>query len=106
MCSPTRHRPQKATTSGLRNERSWPEGNPEATQKNTQGLHRPEPEIVLEDSAANPGPILVNSPGCPSPTSGRRIITARDAQLTIKAERSRNTESIGRSEFCYGSFVR
>ena len=30
----------------------------------------------------------------------------RDGQLTIKAERSQTSESNGRSEFSYGSFVR
>ncbi len=33
-------------------------------------------------------------------------ITVRDGRLTIKAERSEKTESRGRSEFSYGSFVR
>ena len=33
-------------------------------------------------------------------------ITVRDGRLTIKAERSEKTESHGRSEFSYGSFVR
>jgi HSP20 family molecular chaperone IbpA len=33
-------------------------------------------------------------------------ITVRDGQLTIKAERSEEKESHGRSEFAYGSFVR
>ena len=33
-------------------------------------------------------------------------ITVRDGQLTIKAERSEKNEFDGRSEFCYGSFVR
>jgi HSP20 family protein len=33
-------------------------------------------------------------------------ITMRDGQLTIKAERSEKKEFDGRSEFCYGSFVR
>jgi HSP20 family protein len=33
-------------------------------------------------------------------------ITVRDGQLTIKAERSQTSESNGRSEFSYGSFVR
>jgi len=33
-------------------------------------------------------------------------ITVSDGQLTIKAERSERTESKGRSEFSYGSFVR
>ncbi len=33
-------------------------------------------------------------------------ITVRDGQLTIKAERSEQKESKGRSEFSYGSFTR
>lgn len=33
-------------------------------------------------------------------------ITVRDGQLTIKAERTEKSESNGRSEFSYGSFVR
>ncbi|MBV8927690.1 MAG: Hsp20 family protein [Mycobacteriaceae bacterium] len=33
-------------------------------------------------------------------------VSVRDGQLTIKAERTRKTESNGRSEFSYGSFVR
>lgn len=33
-------------------------------------------------------------------------ITVRDGQLTIKAERTEKSESNGRSEFTYGSFVR
>lgn len=33
-------------------------------------------------------------------------ITVRDGQLTIKAERTQTSESNGRSEFSYGSFVR
>jgi HSP20 family protein len=33
-------------------------------------------------------------------------ITVRDGQLTIKAERTQTSESNGRSEFTYGSFVR
>ncbi len=33
-------------------------------------------------------------------------ITVRDGVLTIKAERSEKSESSGRSEFTYGSFVR
>src|SRR5665213_1681461 len=33
-------------------------------------------------------------------------ITVRDGRLTIKAERTEKTESNGRSEFAYGSFVR
>jgi HSP20 family protein len=33
-------------------------------------------------------------------------ITVRDGQLTIKAERKQTSESNGRSEFAYGSFVR
>ncbi len=33
-------------------------------------------------------------------------ITVRDGQLTIKAERNQTSESNGRSEFSYGSFVR
>ena len=33
-------------------------------------------------------------------------ITVRDGRLTIKAERTEKTESGGRSEFSYGSFVR
>ena len=33
-------------------------------------------------------------------------ITVRDGMLTIKAERSEKTESNGRSEFSYGSFMR
>jgi len=33
-------------------------------------------------------------------------ITVRDGLLTIKAERTEKTESNGRSEFSYGSFVR
>ncbi len=33
-------------------------------------------------------------------------VTVRDGVLTIKAERSERSESVGRSEFSYGSFVR
>jgi HSP20 family molecular chaperone IbpA len=33
-------------------------------------------------------------------------VTARDGVLTIRAQRSENTKSNGRSEFTYGSFVR
>lgn len=33
-------------------------------------------------------------------------ITVRNGQLTIKAERTEKKETKGRSEFCYGSFVR
>jgi HSP20 family protein len=33
-------------------------------------------------------------------------VTVRDGQLTIKAERTRTSESNGHSEFSYGSFVR
>ncbi len=33
-------------------------------------------------------------------------ITVRKGQLTIKAERTEKKETKGRSEFCYGSFVR
>ena len=33
-------------------------------------------------------------------------VTVRDGRLTIKAERTRPSESNGRSEFTYGSFVR
>ena len=33
-------------------------------------------------------------------------ITVRDGRLTIKAERTEKTETKGRSEFSYGSFVR
>jgi HSP20 family molecular chaperone IbpA len=33
-------------------------------------------------------------------------ITVRDGQLTISAERTEKSESNGRSEFAYGSFVR
>jgi HSP20 family protein len=33
-------------------------------------------------------------------------ISVREGQLTIKAERSEKKETKGRSEFCYGSFVR
>ena len=33
-------------------------------------------------------------------------ITIRDGRLTIRAERTEKTESTGRSEFSYGSFVR
>ena len=33
-------------------------------------------------------------------------ITVREGQLTIKAERSERTETNGRSEFSYGSFIR
>ncbi|WP_373198534.1 Hsp20/alpha crystallin family protein [Mycobacterium marinum] len=33
-------------------------------------------------------------------------ITVLDGQLTIKAERSEKKEFNGRSEFCYGSFIR
>ena len=33
-------------------------------------------------------------------------VTARDGVLTIRAQRSENRESNGRSEFSYGSFVR
>ena len=33
-------------------------------------------------------------------------ISVRDGVLTIKAERTEKTESTGRSEFSYGSFVR
>jgi HSP20 family molecular chaperone IbpA len=33
-------------------------------------------------------------------------VTVRDGQLTIKAERTQTSESIGHSEFSYGSFVR
>jgi HSP20 family molecular chaperone IbpA len=33
-------------------------------------------------------------------------VTVRDGQLTIKAERTERSESSGRSEFSYGSFVR
>jgi HSP20 family molecular chaperone IbpA len=33
-------------------------------------------------------------------------VTVRDGQLTIKAERTQKSESSGRSEFAYGSFVR
>lgn len=34
------------------------------------------------------------------------VVTVRDGQLTIKAERNQTTESNGRSEFSYGSFSR
>ena len=33
-------------------------------------------------------------------------VTVRDGQLTIKAERSKETRTNGRSEFMYGSFAR
>ena len=33
-------------------------------------------------------------------------VTVREGQLTIKAERTQKSESNGRSEFAYGSFVR